>query len=72
MATTVEGLFNLPTEAQAGQQYYEGLLTSPGQMNNLSLMQQISALGANAGAGVGYAGGRLLGVKPLMRFASKG
>jgi hypothetical protein len=63
MATTVEGLFNLPTEAQAGQQYYEGLLTSPGQMNNLSLMQQISALGANAGAGVGYAGGRLLGGK---------
>jgi tetratricopeptide (TPR) repeat protein len=63
MATTVEGLFNLPTEAQAGQQYYEGLLTSPGQMNNLSLMQQISALGANAGAGIGYAGGRLLGGK---------
>ena len=63
MATTVEGLFNLPTEAQAGQQYYEGLLTSPGQMNNLSLLQQISALGANAGAGIGYAGGRLLGGK---------
>jgi hypothetical protein len=63
MATTVEGLFNLPTAGQAGQQYYEGLLTSPGQMNNLSLMQQISALGANAGAGVGYAGGRLLGGK---------
>ena len=63
MATTVEGLFNLPTAAQAGQQYYEGLLTSPGQMNNLSLLQQISALGANAGAGVGYAGGRLLGGK---------
>lgn len=63
MATTVEGLFNLPTAAQAGQQYYEGLLTSPGQMNNLSLLQQISALGANAGAGIGYAGGRLLGGK---------
>jgi len=63
MATTVEGLFNLPTAAQAGQQYYEGLLTSPGQMNNLSLLQQLSALGANAGAGIGYAGGRLLGGK---------
>lgn len=63
MATTVEGLFNLPTQQQAAQQYYEGLLTSPGQMNNLSLLQQISALGANAGAGVGYAGGRLLGGK---------
>jgi hypothetical protein len=63
MATTVEGLFNLPTEAQAGQQYYEGLLTSPGQMNNLSLLQQISALGANAGAGIGYGAGRLLGGK---------
>lgn len=63
MATTVEGLFNLPTQQQAAQQYYEGLLTSPGQMNNLSLMQQLSALGANAGAGIGYAGGRLLGGK---------
>jgi hypothetical protein len=63
MATTVEGLFNLPTQQQAAQQYYEGLLTSPGQMNNLSLIQQISALGANAGAGIGYAGGRLLGGK---------
>jgi hypothetical protein len=63
MATTVEGLFNLPTAAQAGQQYYEGLLTSPGQMNNLSLLQQLSALGSNAGAGIGYAGGRLLGGK---------
>lgn len=63
MATTVEGLFNLPTQQQAGQQYYEGLLTSPGQMNNLTLLQQLSALGANAGAGVGYAGGRLLGGK---------
>jgi hypothetical protein len=63
MATTVEGLFNLPTAAQAGQQYYEGLLTSPGQMNNLSLLQQLSAVGANAGAGIGYAGGRLLGGK---------
>jgi len=63
MATTVEGLFNLPTAAQAGQQYYEGLLTSPGQMNNLSLLQQLSALGANAGAGIGYGAGRLLGGK---------
>jgi hypothetical protein len=63
MATTVEGLFNLPTQQQAAQQYYEGLLTSPGQMNNLSLMQQLSALGANAGASIGYAGGRLLGGK---------
>jgi hypothetical protein len=63
MATTVEGLFNLPTQQQAAQQYYEGLLTSPGQMNNLSLMQQISALGANAGAGIGYGAGRLLGGK---------
>lgn len=63
MATTVEGLFNLPTAGQAAQQYYEGLLTSPGQMNNLSLLQQLSALGGNAGAGIGYAGGRLLGGK---------
>jgi hypothetical protein len=61
MATTVEGLFNLPTQQQAAQQFYEGLLTSPGQMNNLSLLQQIPAIGANAGASFGYGAGRLLG-----------
>jgi len=61
MATTVEGLFNLPTAQQAGQQYLEGMMSSPGQMNQLSLLQQITAMGRDAGAGIGYGAGRLLG-----------
>jgi hypothetical protein len=63
MATTVEGLFNLPTAAQAGQQYLEGMMSSPAQMNQLSLLQQAAATGRNAGAMVGYGAGRLLGGK---------
>jgi hypothetical protein len=63
MATTVEGLFNLPTAAQAGQQYLEGMMSSPAQLNQLSLLQQAVAMGRDAGAGVGYVGGRLLGGK---------
>ena len=61
MATTVEGLFNLPTQQQAGQQYLEGMMSSPAQMNQLSLLQQITAMGRDAGAGIGYGAGRLLG-----------
>jgi hypothetical protein len=63
MATTVEGLFNLPTAAQAGQQYLEGMMSSPAQLNQLSLLQQAVAMGRDAGAGVGYTAGRLLGGK---------
>ena len=63
MATTVEGLFNLPTAAQAGQQYLQGMMSSPAQMNQLSLLQQAAATGRNAGAMVGYGAGRLLGGK---------
>lgn len=62
MATnTVESLFNLPTAEQARQQYLEGMMTSPGQMNQLSLLQQVAAMGRDAGATVGFAGGRLFG-----------
>jgi hypothetical protein len=63
MATTVEGLFNLPTAAQAGQQYLEGMMSSPAQLNQLSLLQQAVATGRNAGAMMGYGAGRLLGGK---------
>jgi hypothetical protein len=63
MATTVEGLFNLPTAAQAGQQYLEGMMSSPAQINQLSLLQQAAAMGRDAGAMVGYGAGRLLGGK---------
>lgn len=63
MATTVEGLFNLPTAEQAGQQYLQGMMSSPTQLNQLSLLQQAVAMGRDAGAGIGYAGGRLLGGK---------
>ena len=62
MATdTVSSLFNLPTAQQAGQQYYEGLMSSPAQMNQLSLLQQVVAMGRDGGAGLGYGAGRLLG-----------
>lgn len=62
MATnTVESLFNLPTAGQARQQYLEGMMTSPGQMNQLSLLQQVAAMGRDAGAGLGVVGGRLFG-----------
>lgn len=61
MATTVESLFNLPTAEQARQQYLEGMMTTPGQMNQLSLLQQVTAMGRDAGANLGFAGGRLLG-----------
>jgi hypothetical protein len=63
MATTVEGLFNLPTAQQAGQKYLEGMMSSPAQLNQLSLLQQAVAMGRDAGAGVGYTAGRLLGGK---------
>lgn len=63
MATTVEGLFNLPTAQQAGQKYLEGMMSSPAQLNTLSLLQQAVAMGRDAGASVGYGAGRLLGGK---------
>jgi hypothetical protein len=62
-ADTVGTLFNLPTAAQAGQQYLEGMMSSPAQLNQLSLLQQAVAMGRDAGAGVGYTAGRLLGGK---------
>jgi len=60
-ADTVGSLFNLPTAQQAGQQYYEGLMSSPAQMNQLGLLQQVVAMGRDGGASLGYGAGRLLG-----------
>lgn len=62
-ADTVGTLFNLPTAQQAGQKYLEGMMSSPAQLNQLSLLQQAVAMGRDAGAGVGYTAGRLLGGK---------
>lgn len=63
MADTVGSLFNLPTAQQASQQYYEGLMTAPSQMNQLGLLQQVVAMGRDGGASLGYGAGRLLGGK---------
>lgn len=63
MATSdVLSLFgNMPTQEQVADQFLSGMMVSPGQMAQLSLPQQIVATMRNAGAGIGYAGGRMLG-----------
>lgn len=61
MATDVLSLFNMPTQEQLGRSYLEGMLTSPQQMGAQSLLQQVVSLGGNAGAGIGYGVGRLMG-----------
>lgn len=62
MATSdVLSLFgNMPTQEQLADQFLSGMMVSPGQMAQLSLPQQIVATMRNAGAGIGYAGGRML------------
>jgi len=63
MATSdVLSLFgNMPTQEQLADQFLSGMMVSPGQMAQLSLPQQITATMRNAGANIGYAGGRMLG-----------
>ena len=61
MATDVLSLFNMPTQEQIGRSYLEGMLTSPAQMGSQGLLQQVVSLGGNAGAGIGYGVGRLMG-----------
>jgi hypothetical protein len=61
MASDVMTLFNMPTQQQLGQRYLESQMTSPAQMGNQGLLQQVASLGGNAGAIAGYAGGRLFG-----------
>jgi hypothetical protein len=61
MASDVMTLFNMPTQQELGQRYLDSQMTSPAQMGNQGLLQQVASLGGNAGATLGYAGGRLFG-----------
>lgn len=63
MATSdVLSLFgNMPTQEQVADQFLSGMMVGPGQMAQLSMPQQIIANMRNAGANIGYAGGRMLG-----------
>ena len=64
MATTKNvGLFNFKTPVQRQQEYLAGLMVSPSQMGQQSLLQQIASIGTNAGALIGYGAGRMFGGK---------
>ena len=64
MATdSVLGLFGTKNPQQLQQDYLSGLMVSPAQMGQQGLLQQLISTGANAGAMMGYGGGRLLGGK---------
>ena len=72
MASDVMTLFNMPTQQQLGQRYLESQMTSPAQMGNQGLLQQVASLGGNAGAALGYAGGRLFGGATPEQIRAKG
>lgn len=57
------GLFNFKTPVQRQQEYLAGLMVSPSQMGQQSLLQQVASIGTNAGALIGYGAGRMLGGK---------
>lgn len=57
------GLFNFKTPVQRQQEYLAGLMVSPSQMGQQSLLQQIASIGTNAGALIGYGAGRMFGGK---------
>lgn len=59
----VGGLFGMQSPQQLQQEYYSGLMTSPAQMGQMNLLNQLIATAGNAGAMMGYGGGRLLGGK---------
>lgn len=63
MASDVLGLFGAKSPQQLQQDYYSGLMTSPAQMGNQGLLQQLISTAGNAGAMMGYGAGRLLGGK---------
>ena len=64
MATENLGLFgDMQSPQQLQQNYLYGLMVSPAQMGQQGLLQQLISTGANAGAMMGYGGGRLLGGK---------
>ena len=63
MASEILGLFGGKNPQQLQQDYLSGLMVSPTQMGSQGLLQQLISTGANAGAMMGYGGGRLLGGK---------
>ena len=63
MASEILGLFGGKDPQQLQQDYLSGLMVSPAQMGSQGLLQQLISTGANAGAMMGYGGGRLLGGK---------
>jgi len=63
MASEILGLFGGEKPQLLQQEYLSGLMVSPAQMGSQGLLQQLISTGANAGAMMGYGGGRLLGGK---------
>ena len=59
----VGGLFGMQSPQQLQQEYYSGLMTPAAQMGQMNLLNQLIATAGNAGAMMGYGGGRLLGGK---------
>ena len=59
----VGGLFGMQSPQQLQQEYYSGLMTPASQMGQMNLLNQLIATAGNAGAMMGYGGGRLLGGK---------
>lgn len=72
MASDVLSLFTMPTQEQLGQSYLQGMMTSPAQMGSQGLLQQVVSLGGNAGAGLGYGVGRLMGGMTADEVRAKG
>jgi len=72
MASDVLTLFNMPSSSDVRQAYLDSQMISPAQMGNQSLLQQVASLGANAGAGLGYAAGRMLGGMAPQEARAKG
>lgn len=58
-----EGLFGFKSPTELQNEYYSGLMVSPAQIGQQGLLQQLVSTAANAGAMMGYGGGRLLGGK---------
>lgn len=65
-------LFNMPTQQQLGQQYLEGMLTTPQQLGAQGLLQQVVSLGGNAGSMLGYGVGRMMGGMTADEVRAKG
>lgn len=66
------GLFGMPTPQEARQQYEQGLFLSPAQIGSQGLLQQVVSTIGEAGAGVGYGLGRMLGGMPAQEAEAIG